>query len=101
MLFFPCYVLHAWCSGSVKVDFLFVHETHLSVVFEARHPSLLSGSFLVEPDVSPHLNPYRTDCVRVQRSVISIVNCLVRDSSSFVTSPRVIVNHAHTINSKW
>ena len=49
--------------------------------------------FLVEPDVSPHLNPNRTDCVRVQRSVISIVNCLVRDSSSFVTSPRVIVNH--------
>ena len=30
--------------------------------------------FLVEPDVSPHLNPNRTDCVRVQRSVISIVN---------------------------
>ena len=49
--------------------------------------------FLVEPHVSPHLNPNRTDCVRVQRSVISIVNCLVRDSSSFVTSPRVIVNH--------
>ena len=49
--------------------------------------------FLVEPDVSPHLNPNRTDCVRVQRSGISIVKCLVRDSSSFVTSPRVIVNH--------
>ena len=29
--------------------------------------------FLVEPDVSPHLNQDRTDCVRVQRSVISIV----------------------------
>ena len=43
--------------------------------------------------MSPHLNPNRTDCVRVRRSVISIVNCLVRDSSSFITSPRVIVNH--------
>ena len=43
--------------------------------------------------MSPHLNPNRTDCVRVQRSVISIVNWLVRDSSSFITSPRVIVNH--------
>ena len=41
----------------------------------------------------PRLNPNRTDCVTLQRSVISIVNCLVRDSSSFVTSPRVIVNH--------
>ena len=71
---------------------LFVHETRLSAVFKAR-PSLLSGSFLVEPDVSPRVNPNRTDCFRVQRSVISIVNCLVRDSSSFVTSPRVIVNH--------
>ena len=49
--------------------------------------------FLVESGVSPHLNPDRTDCVRVQRSVISIVNRLVRDSSSFITSPRVIVNH--------
>ena len=38
---------------------LFVHETRLSAVFKA-HPSLLSGSFLVEPDVSPHLNPNRT-----------------------------------------
>ena len=71
---------------------LLVHETRLSAVFKAR-PSLLSGSFLVEPDVSPHLNPNRRDCVRVQRSVISIVNWLVRDSSSFITSPRVIVNH--------
>ena len=43
--------------------------------------------------MSPHLNRNRTDCVRVQRRVTSIVNCLVRDSSSFVTSPRVIVNH--------
>ena len=43
--------------------------------------------------MSPHLNPNRTDCVRVQRSVTSIVNWLVRDSSSFITSPRVIVNH--------
>ena len=43
--------------------------------------------------MSPHLNPNRTDCVGVQRSVISIANWLVRDSSSFVTSPRVIVNH--------
>ena len=43
--------------------------------------------------MSPPLNPNRTDCVRVQRSVISIVSCLVRDSFSFVTSPRVIVNH--------
>ena len=49
--------------------------------------------FLVELDVSPHLNPNRTDCVRVQRSVISMVNWLVKDSSSFITSPRVIVNH--------
>ena len=47
----------------------------------------------VEPDVSPHLNPDRTDCVGVQRSVISIVSWLVRDSSSFLTSLRVIVNH--------
>ena len=54
-------------------------------------------SFLVEPDVSPHLNPNRTDCVRVQRSVISIVNWLVRDSSSFITSPRVIVNHTPSL----
>ena len=30
---------------------------------------------------------------RVQRSVTSIVKLLVRDSSSFITSPRVIVNH--------
>ena len=30
--------------------------------------------FLVELVVSPHLNPNRTDCVRVQRSAISIVN---------------------------
>ena len=43
--------------------------------------------------MSPHLSPNRTDCVRVQRSVISIVNWLVRDSSSLITSPRVIVNH--------
>ena len=50
-------------------------------------------SFLVEPDVSPHLNPNKTDCVRVQRSVISIVNWLVRGSSSFITSPRATVNH--------
>ena len=70
---------------------LLVHETRLSAVFKA-HLSLLS-EFLVEPDVSPRLNPNRTDCVRVQRSVISIVNWLVRDSSSFITSPRVIVNH--------
>ena len=60
---------------------LLVHETRLSAVLKA------------EPDVSPHLNLDRTDCVRVQRSVISIVSWLVRDSSSFITSPRVIVNH--------
>ena len=42
----------------------------------------------------PHdLNLDTTDCVKVQRSVISIVNWLVRDSSSFLTSLRVIVNH--------
>ena len=46
--------------------------------------------------MSPHLNPNRTDCVRVQRSVISFVTCLVRDSSSIVTSPRVIVNHTQS-----
>ena len=43
--------------------------------------------------MSPHLKPDRTDCVRMQRSVISIVNWFVRDSSSFITSPKVIVNH--------
>ena len=70
---------------------LLVHETRLSAVCKA-HPSLLSGSFLFEPDESPHLNPKRTDCVRVQRSVTSFENWLVGDSS-FITSPRVIVNH--------
>ena len=45
------------------------------------------------PDVSPHLNPNWTDCVKVQRSLISIVNWLVRDSSSFIKSQEVIVNH--------
>ena len=99
------------CHSRVFLCFsLFVHtrDAELTVARNAQSPFVcardtsvrcVQGSsqfafwwFLVEPDVSLHLNPNMTDCVRVQRSVISIVNWLVRDSSSFITSPRVIVN---------
>ena len=95
------FLLHAWCSGSVRVDCC--EWCAVSVCWCTRHvcplcsrlrPCLLSGSFALSlVYLSPHMNPNKTDCVRVQRSVISIVNRLVRDSSSFITHPKFIVDH--------
>ena len=99
MLFFPCL---CYTRDVADLSELIVARDAQSPFVGARDTSVccVQGStqfafrqFLVEHDVSPHLNPNRTDCVRVQRSVVSIVIWLVRDSSSFITSPRVIVNH--------
>ena len=64
-----------WSDPCVACDaqFQFVGARDTSVCCVQGSSQFAFRWFLVEPDVSPHLNPDRTDCVGVQRSVIRIV----------------------------
>ena len=76
VVFFPCF---CYTRDVADLSRLIVARDAQSPFVGARDTSVccVQGStqfafrsFLVEPDVSPHLNPNRTDCDRVQRSVM-------------------------------